>query len=109
MKHLKSFNEAIREVSLIDTLKELRPYLTTEGVYTKYLLDSRLSGNRLYIELDITSAYEGGKNERDRIKRILTRAGFSPIATNGYFGGSTYTITIDDNNLEIVKNIISSN
>ena len=103
MKHLKSFNEAIREVSLIDTLKELKPYLTTEGVYTKYLLDSRLSGNRLYIELDVTSAYEGGKNERDKIKRVLTRAGFSPI------GGSTYTITIDDNNLEIVKNIISSN
>lgn len=103
MKHLKSFNEAIREVSLIDTLKELKPYLITKGVYTKYLLDSRLSGNRLYIELDIASAYEGGKNERHRIKRILTRAGFSPI------GGSTYTITIDDSNLEIVKDIIPYN
>ena len=103
MKHLKPFNEAIREVSLIDTLKELRPYLITKGVYTKYLLLSRLSGNRLYIELDIASAYEGGKNERDRIKRILNRSGFSPI------GGSTYTITVDDSNIEIVKDIIPSN
>jgi hypothetical protein len=100
MKHLKPFNEAIRQVSIIDTLKELKPYLTTKGVFTEHLLDLVLSGDKIFIELDITSAYEGGKNERDRIKRTLTRAGFEPI------GGSTYRIVVNDNDLEIVKSLI---
>ena len=101
MKYIKKFNEAIREVSMIDTLNELKPYFNTQGVYTEKSLGTQLSGNRLYIELDVTSAYKGGKSERDRIKRTLTRAGFSAI------GGSTYVVEINDNDLETVRNIIN--
>jgi len=102
MIYIQKFNERYQP-NIKDTLNSLKKYFTTEGSYTENLLDhSIFLTNKLVIELDIASAYKGGKSERDRIKQSLNRVGFEPV------GNSQYMVTLSPDDLEWVKDFFSS-
>jgi hypothetical protein len=101
MIYIQKFNEKYQP-SIKDTLNQLKYYFTTDGFYTKKLLDYNIYNNRLYIELDIQSAYKEGKVERSRIKYYLKRGGFEPN------GSSNFVIILSPDDLEWVKNWFSS-
>ena len=102
MTHIQKFNERY-QTKVRDTLNSLKNYFTTDGVHTDKLLSySIVYTNQLTIELDIASAYKGGRVERDRIKYYLNKAGFEPT------GNSEYAIILSPNDLEWVKDFFSS-
>ena len=101
MMYIQKFNERYQP-NLKDTLTDLKKYFTTDGVFTSKLLDHTITSNKLLIELDVTSAYEKGKVERDRIKYYLNKAGFQPA------GNSLFMITLSNDDLEWVRNYFSN-
>jgi hypothetical protein len=102
MTHIQKFNERYQP-NIKDTLNSLKNYFTTDGVYTKKLLDHFIVyTNTLVIDLDIPSGFEGGKSERDRVKYSLSRAGFEQTNI------SQLAITLSPDDLEWVKDFFSS-
>jgi len=101
MIYIQKFNERYQP-NIKDTLSQLKDYFTTAGVYTEKLLDYNIYNNRLYIELDIASAYKEGKVERDRIKSRLKSGGFDSN------GSSNFVVILSPNDLEWVNNWFST-
>lgn len=102
MIYIQKFNERYQP-KVRDTLNKLKSYFTTDGAHTKKLLDHFIVyTNTLVIDLDIPSGFEGGKVERDRIKRSLNRAGFEQTNT------SQFAISLTPDDLEWVKDFFSS-
>jgi hypothetical protein len=102
MIYIQKFNERYQP-RLKDTLNSLKSYFTTNGAHNDYLLNQFIVyGNKLVIELDIPSGFEGGKPERDRVKYYLSRAGFEPVGT------SQFIITLSPTDLEWVKDFFSN-
>lgn len=99
--YIKKFNESYQN-NLLDTLKYLQKYFKTDGVFTNKLLDYVFIGNRLVIELDVTSAYSNGKSERDSIKQKLKKVGFQP-------GGNAVLINyLSEDELKVTKEFFNS-
>jgi hypothetical protein len=101
MKYIKLFTERY-QTDIIDFLTELKEYFTKSGVYTENLLGYSFIGNRLYIELDIASAYDGGRSERERIKSKLKRFGFE------YAGNAELRINLSDTDLQKAKDFFKT-
>jgi hypothetical protein len=90
------------QTDIIDTLTQLKEYFTKSGVYTENLLEYSFIGNRLYIELDIASAYDGGRSERESIKSKLKRFGFE------YAGDTILRVNLSDVDLQKAKDFFNT-
>lgn len=92
MIRIKKFYERFGEKSIDNIIEFLKPYLNTPGTYIYSLVDISFVGSRLLVELDVTSAFPGGKSERDKIKNFLHKNGFS------YYGNAVVQKLIEDEN-----------
>jgi hypothetical protein len=100
MKFIKSFNERYQP-TIVDILSDLKDYFISGGTYTESLLDYSIMDNTLYIDIDIASAFDGGRTERERVKGRLKRFGFE------WAGDSSVSIKLSDSDLEEVKSFFN--
>jgi hypothetical protein len=84
MKYIKRFNESVKHSDIINLLNVIEPYLNKT-------LDVELKDNVLYVDVDIPSKFEGGKNEMISLQRYLQKYGMEKDSIASFY------LKIEDN------------